>query len=249
MIAQIAPYLAEWLGVVAVVWLFSLSPRLRQPRLGFKYARRDGLVALSLFLLITAFAFALYSGQVGGRMIDSLNVPELVQPLLRPVVLSLVCVLPFVAALVVRGQPVRSIGWGAAALRPGLYIGILLVLLTIFLRNRVMDVLGGPSSDQITYLLYALALAFAEETAFRGYIQPRLSWWLGENRGWIATSLMFAVWRFPALLGTGDLSSLLIGLGLLIVQGLMAGWIMRRANHVIAPALYRAASIWMAVFL
>lgn len=249
MISQIAPYLAEWLGVVALVWLFSLSPRLRQPRLGFKYARRDGLVALSLFLLIALFSFALYSGQVGGRLIDSLRVPELVQPLLRPLVLSLVCLLPFVLALALRGQPARSIGWGAASLRPGLYAGVLLALLTIFLRNRVMDVLGGPSSEQMTYLFYALGTALAEETVFRGYIQPRLSWWLGENRGWIAASLMFAVWRFPALLGKGETVSLLIGLGLLIVQGLLAGWIMRRANHAIAPALYRAASIWMDAFI
>jgi membrane protease YdiL (CAAX protease family) len=249
MIAQFAPYLAEWLGVVAVVWLFSISPNLRQPRLGFKYARRDGLVALSLYLLITVLSFALYSGQVGGRFLDSLSVPDLVQPLLRPLVLAVVCLLPFVIALIIRGQPIRSIGWGPATLRPALYIGILLVLLTIFLRNRVMDVLGGPSSDQITYLLYALGLALAEETVFRGYIQPRLSWWMGDIRGWIAASVMFAVWRFPALLGTDDLPSLLIGLGILIIQGLLAGWIMRRANHAAASALYRAASIWMNIFI
>jgi len=249
MIAQYAPYLAEWLGVVAVVWLFSLSQQLRQPRLRFKYHRRDGLVALSLYALSVVFAFAVYSAQVGGRFLDTLNVPESIEPLLRPLVLAVVCLLPFVISLIIRGQPVRSIGWGARTLRPALYIGILLALLTIFLRNRVMDVLSGPSTDQITYLLFALGIALAEETLFRGFIQPRLSWWLGDIRGWLLTSVMFAVWRFPALLGGDNLPSMLLGLVFLLIQGLLAGWIMRRANHALAPALYRAISMWMDIFI
>ena len=249
MITQYAPYVAEWLGVVAVVWLFSLAPKLRQPRLGFKYPRRDGLVALGLYVLIVVFSFAVYSGQIGERFMDSLNVSATAEPLLRPLFLALVCLLPFVTALIIRGQPIRSIGWGTATLRPAMYIGILLALLTIFLRNRVMDVLGGPSTDQITYLLFALVITLAEETVFRGFIQPRLSWWLGDIRGWIITSIMFAVWRFPALLGTEDLPTMLFGLGFLLIQGLLAGWIMRRANHAAAPALYRAFSMWMDIFI
>ncbi len=249
MITQYTPYLAEWLGVVAVVWLFSLAPKLRQPRLGFKYPRRDGLVALALFVLIVVFSFAVYSGQIGQRFTDSLTVPTLVEPLLRPLILALVCLLPFVITLIIRGQPIRSIGWGSATLRPAMYIGILLALLTIFLRNRVMDVLAGPSTDQITCLLFALGITLAEETVFRGFIQPRLSWWLGDIRGWILTSVMFAVWRFPALLGTEDLPALLLGLAFLLIQGLLAGWIMRRANHAAAPALYRAVSMWMNIFI
>ena len=85
----------------------------------------------------------------------------------------------------------------------------------------------------------------AEETVFRGYIQPRLISRLGEIPGWLLTSVVFALWQIPRLLGEPS-QTLLIGVGIGLVQGLVAGWVMQKTRHVLAPGLYRAISGWIA---
>lgn len=240
--------MAEWLGVIAVAWLLSLAPQLRSKPVGFRFPRRDGLVALSLGGAAILFAFV-FSAQGVASFVDGfLKITGPAQDLVHPFVLAVVALLPFVAALLTRGQPPMSAGWSGKRLRAGMYVGVAVALLTIFLRNRVMDLLAGLNSNEITYLIFALGIAAAEETIFRGYIQLRLSWWMGETRGWITSALFFAVFRFPALLILGSWQKALFGLALALGEGLVAGWLMRKSGHVLAPILYRAASIWMNVF-
>ena len=241
--------LAEWMGVFAVAWLLSLAPQFKFTPVGFRYARRDGLAALFLGAAALLFAYAFNVAGVGGFVDRLIQFPAPSNELVHPLVLALASLLPFIAALLTRGQPALSLGWDSKRLRGGLQAGLAAALLTIFLRNRVMDVLGGLKPGEVTYLGFALLIALAEETIFRGYIQLRLSWWMGETRGWIATSLLYAAFRLPAYLASGDLNHALFGLLIAFGQGMVAGWLMRRSGHVLTSAFYRAASIWMNVFI
>lgn len=243
-------YFSEWLGVAAVAWLLSLAPRLRHQPIGFRYARRDGLTALGVYASILAFSFLFGTGGLANTLAGWFKVPTLAEPLIRPLLLAVICVVPFILACIIREQPPKSMGWNAKQLRFGLQVGLAMALLTIFLRNRVMDVISGISSDEGLYLLIALGIALAEETIFRGYIQTRLEWWLGPNYGLVATALMYAAWRFPAALIQGlSFPMLMLNLGIALMQGLVAGWLMRKTGHVAAPAIYRAISMWMNVFM
>lgn len=245
LIAQVA----EWLGVIAVAWLLSLSPRFRQTQIGFKYARRDGLVGMALAFTVIVFAFIFSTTGLGVLIAGWVRLPGAAAALDRPLALAVFSLLPVVAALILRGQPLRSAGWNRPLLRAGVQVGLALVLLTIFLRNRVADILNGISTEETWYLLGALGIAVAEETIFRGYIQLRLGWWLGENRGWLATGLAYAAWRLPSLLSSDSLPVILVGLGLALAQGLVTGWLMRKCGHVLAPVLYRTVSIWLNLFV
>lgn len=240
---------AEWLGVSAFAWILALIPALKTPPVIFKYARRDGMIALFLGASTLLFAVALSPVGLSGSIDRWLPVSGPASALLHPLVLAALSLLPFIAALLTRGQPALSAGWSAKRMRAGLQTGLTVVLLTVFLRNRVLDIVGGLKTDEVTYLLFALGIALCEETIFRGYIQLRLDNWLGGNRGWIATALMFAAFRFPGLLATGSTSQALFGLLLILGESFTAGWLMRKSGHVLAPALYRAASIWMGVFI
>ena len=228
----IVAQIAEWLGVIAVAWLLSLSPRFSRGQVGFRYARRDGMAALSIIFIAIIFSFIFYNSGLGDTLSGFFRLPGAAAELARPLALALFSLLPVIAALLLRGQPLRSAGWNGTMLRPGLQVGLALVLLTIFLRNRVMDVLGGISTDETWYLIGALGIAVAEETIFRGYIQLRLNFW-----------------RLPGLMGGSSLPVILIGLGLVLAQGLVTGFLMRKCNHLLAPVLYRAVSIWMNVFV
>jgi membrane protease YdiL (CAAX protease family) len=245
--------LSEWLGAIAVAWLFSLSPRLKQPPIGFKYARRDGITALMLFGLILILAFGLYT-------INPPAFPQVVRPAPAPVanlsqalIAALMALAAFVVALVVRKQPARSAGWNFRVGKtdvffPALQMGIAIAILTIFLRNRVMDVLAGLSPADLHILVLAMGVSLAEETIFRGYIQLRLSWWMGQWVGLALTAALFTLWHLPAWLNRVPVGMGLLLAGLTFVQGLVLGWIMSKSQNVIAPALYRSISIWMNFF-
>lgn len=241
-------HLSEWLGVAAVAWFLGSLPRMKPVRTGFKYARRDGIMALSLSGVALLFAFATSTPQLRPLAARLFPLQGPAAELALPLFTALLTLLPVLAATLLRGQPLRGAGWPASGLRLGLQTGLALALLTILLRNRALDLINGVSRPELVYLLAALGIAFAEETVFRGYIQLRLCWWLGETRGWLLTSLFYTVFRLALLLPLAGSTGLLLVL-VAAVQGLLAGFLMRKTGHVLAPALYRAASIWMGVFI
>ncbi|GAP15636.1 CAAX protease self-immunity [Longilinea arvoryzae] len=225
--------IAETIGVIAVVMLLGLSPRVRAKReVKFIYPRREGLFALAGFAVILALAVIYYAKLSHTGLQDDL-------------ILAGLSALPFVAFLLVRRQPMRSAGWGRANLSLGLQFGLVLAILALFIYNRIGTILGGLSGAQIGSLLYWLAICLLEESIFRGYMQPRLSAWLGGLPGWILCAAMFAVWRLPLWLSAGGtFVSVLPNLGLALIQGLVLGYIQRKSGSVLAPALYRAVSTW-----
>jgi membrane protease YdiL (CAAX protease family) len=254
-LTPLVAFLSEWLGMIAVAWLFSLSPRLKVPRIGFVYARRDGITALMLFGLILILAFVLAANApLSGAPVIRLTpapapvaldqAPGVLQQALLAAALALAA---FGIALVARQQPVRSIGWNPKLLVPALQMGLAMALLTLFLRNRVMDILAGLDAARWNLLLLAVGISLAEETIFRGYLQLRLSWWLGEWAGLALTAALFTLWHVPVWLRQppSEPGWMALLVGLTFAQGLVLGWIMKTSKNVAAPALYRSISIWM----
>jgi membrane protease YdiL (CAAX protease family) len=246
--------LSEWMGVIAVAWLLSISPRFKIPPVGFLYARRDGLVALGMYglALASAFIYYAYNPPVQGYTVGpgapifqlaAAPVTDLVQAL----VIAGISLIPVVVAMLVRRQPVRSMGWHQGILMPAALMGVGLAFITLFLRNRFWALLGGVGTPEFFVLLTALGISLAEETIFRGYLLLRLAWWLGEWPGLVLTSLMYTAWHLPAWLGHQPLESILLLCGLTFIQGMVLGWIMRKSHHILAPALYKAMSIWVRV--
>lgn len=227
---------AEYIGVIAVLMLLGLSPRVRAKReVKFIYPRREGLYALGGFAAILAIAVIFYSKSGGSDLQASL-------------MLAALSALPFAAFLLVRRQPIRSAGWNPANLRIGLLVGLTLAILTIFLRNRFNYIVRGMPAEQFTMLLYWLGICLLEESIFRGYMQPRLSAWLGEIPGWVLAAAFFALWRVPLWLAVDQsLLAMLPTLGITFVQGMVLGYIQRKTGSVLAPGLYRAVSTWVSL--
>ncbi len=226
--------LIEVMGVVAVTLLLTLSPRFRHAPLVFRYPRREGGIALSLFGLTLIGSF-LYLGTT--KVAAS-------APLTGQINLMGMALLLYLGALVARGQPLRSAGWGRATLFPALQLGLGLIFITLFLRGQFSRLLAGIPPEQGQALLLSLLLALGEESIFRGYLLPRWSAWLGPRTGWLINGLAFALWRLPWVLNTAP-NVLWPALGVALLQGLLLGWIMQKSDHVLAPALYRGFSDWL----
>ena len=240
--------LAELIGVVAVTMILGLSPRFKKRPIAFKFPRREAIISLTLVLLLAGGLWLIFSrwpldlsSAIGAPVIGS-------EQLLNLVLVALLILAPFVAALLIRGQPWRSAGLGSQTLSPSFQLGLALAVITIFLRGKIFNLLDGISTVQVYLLAAMLALGFAEEFAFRGYVQPRLSAWWGERAGWISAALLFALWRIPEQIlvyHIQDLPFLGISLLDLLVFALVQGWIMRKCGNVVAPAIYNAIHSWV----
>jgi len=232
--------LSEWIGVVAVTLILALNRRFKRPSLSFKYPRRESAYALSLYGLILILAFAFYLG-AANRLTP--GAPALPVDLWQRLFLAGLSLAPFLVALRWRGQPLRSTGWGRAALKPSLYLGLALVFLTLFLRAKLFSLLDGVTSAEGCALLLWLGICLAEESIFRGYIQLRLSARWGERPGWLLAALLYTLWHLPRLWASP--ATLAANLTLVAIQGLLLGWVAQKGGHLLAPILYRTVSEWI----
>lgn len=238
-------YVSEWLGAIAVVMIAAVSPLLKKiRRIEFRFPRREATFALSLFALIYFFAFQYFSSNI----FNFLKVASRAFPggeTAERMLLAAISLIPFIAALLLRGQPFKSIGWSRENLRAGLITGLLLVFLTVFLRGKFLAVINGLTSAEGSLFLVILLLCLAEETIFRGYIQLRLMSFLGNTWGWLATAGLYLLWQLPGRLWLHPIGEIWIELVIAAVQGLLLGWIMRKTGHVSTTILFRAAAAWL----
>lgn len=247
--SALTPYLptfVEWMGVIAVAMLLGISPVLKnRPRLGFKYPRREGGVALALFTFLFLLAWQFYTAQ-WGRILPAQGDARL-DALLPRALLGLAALAAIGLALVLRGQPLRSAGWGKAVQSAGLQMGLAMALIAIFLNNKLSALFNGITTADAYLLLTWIVLALAEETVFRGYIHPRLSAWLGKTLGWLAGAAAWALWQLPVLMVATPPEGWWLPLGIALAQGLMLGWIFNKSDSVLATGLYRAVAGWIAL--
>ena len=237
---------SEVLGVIAATMLLTLSPRFKnQPPLTSKYPQREAVAAAIVTAAVFIAGFVLFRSASPAPNTGLAGSTPTLEALSQHLIAAGVGLVLVIIALVYRRQPVRSTGWNRPLLTPAFQVGVAIIILTIFLRGKITTLFDGITTTETSALLILAALGLAEETVFRGYIQPRFSSLLGEIPGWLLTSFLFALWQIPRLLGEPG-QTVLIGVGLGLVQGLLAGWIMQKTRHVLAPGLYRAISGWIA---
>lgn len=238
-------YASEWLGVIAVVMIAGVSPILKKVRrIDFRFPRREATFALTIFALIYFFAFQFFSNTI----FDFLKVAAVAfqgGEIAQRMLLAVISLVPFIVILLVRGQPFKSAGWSRDNLRAGLTVGLLLLVVTIFLRGKFLTLLKGVEPGQASLLLVLLLLCAAEETIFRGYIQLRLVSFLGSTWGWLATAGLYLLWQLPGRLWIQPFGEIWADLAIALVQGLLLGWIMRKTGHVSTTILFRAVATWL----
>lgn len=248
--SQYLPTLVEWMGVIAVTLLLTLSPALTHKRpVKFVYPRRELVISLAL-LAVAAAGMVFYLHNAAPPAQPAPGAVRYTQDdLLRQAAVSASMIAPFLLALAVRRQPLLSAGLSRRSLRPGLELGIALGVIAIFLINKTYAILHGLTGSQVLYLPAALIAAFAVEFTFRGYLQLRLMDALGETWGWVVTAVLYALWQIPqkVFVEHAALPALGLSLGIALLTGLLLGWIMRRSGSILATTLYHAVHTWITV--
>jgi hypothetical protein len=232
--------LSGWLGVMAVVLIASLSPDFKnRPPLVFKYPQRErnaALISVSLFFLISIALAWLTPDWI-------MALPDRFSPMEWSIaVLSLLIALIASLILQYRKQPLLSFGWHKKLWRPASRLAIALVFLVFFLSGAISHAKTILTSDALLTFLLLIIIYLAWETAFRGFLQPRFSAWLGQTWGWLFTSLLAILLILPIGISFGMSNEFLFRI---IGNQLMLGWIMTRSGHVFPGALWVAASTWL----
>lgn len=253
--------ISEFLGVVAVVMLLSISPAIRNKRpLKFLYPKREGLSAFSVGVLILVLTAVLERFQPAffDQLMNFVTYPTLLNgskpsfssltPVTAQALFSAAMIVPVALALFARRQPLLSIGLSKPNLKPGLQMGAVLVILVIFLQGKIFTIINGLNKGATIPLIIALIAALGEEVVFRGYLQPRMDAWIGARWGWLAGVFIYVVWwALPSLgLYAGNATQFFIGLVYRAALGLTLGWIMKKSGSLPAPFLYHAVHLWMA---
>lgn len=241
----LAAIFSELIGAIAATMLLALNPRFKNhPPLGFRYPKREGWFSLFLLSGLFVIAFLVESGLVALPSFIPADHSAKLDGLERQAVLTVFGLLVFVAALLYRKQPLRSAGWNRPLLRSAFQAGFALLLLSLFLRGKAGALFDGISPLEGSALLVALLLGLCEETIFRGYVQMRLSSWLGKTPGWLTAAVLSTLWQLPRLLSAVDTQMLLTQLGLALARGLVYGWMTQKYQHVLPAVMAHAASLW-----
>ena len=235
----LVPYLIEWAAILGLTLLASTSSRFKHPRVTFNHARREGIGAL----ILGGFALVLVSGFYFLRPVQLELADDQLKLVLLGLIVAIIAVLPFASTLWGRKQKLFTAGWLPGMLKSGLLFGVSIAILLIFLAGKFMGILDGLTSTEIIALAALLGMTVLEESIFRGYIQCRLEAWLGERAGWLLVAGLWILWSLPVLWVFGLLTPL--NLVVMVVRGLIAGWVMQKAGHALAPAFYRAFAMWL----
>jgi hypothetical protein len=134
----------------------------------------------------------------------------------------------------------RDVGWRADNLARDLALGVagaavlavgLIGILAAFRGVQPADVIAGvidtPLRARLMFLGIGLGAALAEETLFRGYLQPALAGAVGIAGGIALTATVFAV---------SHLQFAPIALGAKLFSGLVFGLLRGRDRSLVAPA-------------
>jgi membrane protease YdiL (CAAX protease family) len=171
--------------------------------------RREALVALAAVLLPSlVLAVALLSLprllQAGGNAGQATGFPWDGARLVRQCAVSAFMVLPLWFLARARRASPAEYGWQRERLRRAAGLGLFWGLAVLLFRAAPLR--GGALAEPPTW--YALATcavaAVAEETTYRGFLQPRCEAWLGPGWGWAASAGLAALAQVPARLVMGE---------------------------------------------
>lgn len=157
--------------------------------------------------------------------------------------------LPVVIVCCFQHSTLESIGITTKNLIKSILLGVCLfgLLLLIFHFFYRPDKIYYPMNQKIIILIKFLILGFTEEVIFRGYIQIRLTVWLGKTKGIVLTALLFSFIHLPSRLISEQLNFMnaLISSFTLIPIALLLGYIMLKNKNIASSTIVHAGVNWV----
>jgi membrane protease YdiL (CAAX protease family) len=209
-------------------------------------ARRAAAVAvlasaLSLVAALVASASLSRLGLTGSSWLDA-------REALRQMLIAAAYLVPALIALRLTGSGLDSVGLTRTKLGRSLAIGTVLAAGWLIGAGTLGELLR-PRVEHLFVLIGALSVGFSEEIMWRGYVQSRLSDWIGTPRGIILAATIFALLHVPQRLLTGVGGVQLVQeVGAVAVLGAAFGVLRASTRNVSLPGIVHSAIDWSARF-
>lgn len=161
-----------------------------------------------------------------------------------------IVLLPMIMTMKRTGQNLGSIGINGKERGRMLAVGFILSAIFITVAGFLAPSLGGGFkgfSPSLAYGLIGYAIVgFGEEIVWRGYIQTRVIAYSGTLKGWMATSLLFALWHLPGRYYqfSGVVLEAFASSLLLLPISLLLGYIMLRSQNIIPSSIFHLFVDW-----
>ncbi len=149
-------------------------------------------------------------------------------------------------------ESLQSIGISRLNLIPSIILAVFLIIIigcAVFYYKP--DLTFAINSNCFWGLIYFAIIGFGEEIVFRGYLQSRLILWLGKLKGWLISSVIFALMHFWQRIFVMNFtpSEALLNIMLLMLPSCFLGFLMLQTNNVVAPGIVHTFMDWFFLFL
>jgi membrane protease YdiL (CAAX protease family) len=160
-----------------------------------------------------------------------------------------VLLLSVVVAMKVTGQSLESIGVNGKDKGRMVVLGLTLSVILFIVQGLVSGGRGFTGfSPSLAYgFIFFVMVGFSEELIWRGYIQTRLIAYGGTLKGYLVTSLLFALWHFP-LYYYGVALEALAHVLIVLFPSLLFGYVMLRAQNIIPCSIFHLFLDWNILF-
>lgn len=209
--------------------------------------RRDGWWAIGTILGGMAIFLGLLLASDGSGGDGDAPVTYGPGSVVNQLVLVLVLGAPAIARMLWTRVSLRELGLTLGAPRETLLLGFIslgaIAAWTVFAEGVAVDALDG---GQVWALMSFSVLAFGEELLYRGFLQGRLSRWLGWRAAWLITVGLFVLAHLPMIFA-GSMSvseQVLFVLVSLLLPALLWGYMAARLGSIWLPIVLHALGHW-----
>ena len=169
-------------------------------------SKKDGIIALCLFVYWMVFAF------IGAMLIPVFGMPEELGGIVR-IALAIFNILIVLGIVSVRKQGLASIGLHTNNIRPALCLGLAFAIIPLVLRGLLPGLVNGWELNSPVSLLIILGntalMAVREDVTFVGLIQTRLHGIVkNENQAINLGAVLFTLVHVPQYIVEGVRSAL-----------------------------------------
>lgn len=201
------------------------------------YTKADGILALLYYLIFLIVYYCM------GRIYLT---NHLYLGIACNIGLAVLCVI----FVLLRKQNIKSVGISLRKAKQAVILGSILGICMVLFNNVIPSVMSGYHFNQVNKVLYGIfyyfiIIAFAEEIAFRGYIQTRIYGLIKkDSAAVIIVGIMFSFMHIPfqmALAGSNALAFIggnVVWLILLFFWHILFNFLHRKYNNILTNTIF-----------
>lgn len=171
------------------------------------------------------------------------------------IIIAILEIAPAVIIVILRKESISSLGITKKNIFKSIFVGassyIIYIAFMIILKHRLVYIFPTNSLFSIYYFGEDFFTAIGEEILFRGYLQSRLTKWLGDKKGLILTALVFCIPHIFQRLITEHMTinNAIVSSISLLPAALLMGYLCFKCKNVIASTIFHTFYNFFQIFI